>query len=284
MSRKALLPAAGYILFFLCLTLVFSVLNYPKENLTGAVNGWLSEVSDRTIRVESASLKLPLSMKLENVVLDIGENGQILGDAVISPGVLAFLTGKRSIKGKLEGPWGVSRFRARISGDSWSLNVGSLEMDLSEAPLVDDLPFEFDGDVKASLELEMADPSNDLVDGRGRLSGTGMEVQGDLLEALDLSPLRFSSLAAVFTIEDNVLTVGENGLEGDIFTTARGTIRLIPGNPMNSRVDLILDVKPGSETKGGLSTLFAFIGGRPRADGGVSLRIKGTIKRPSITS
>ena len=157
-------------------------------------------------------------------------------------------------------------------------------MDLSEAPLTENLPFELDGDVKASLELEMADPSNDLVDGRGRLSGTGMEVQGDLLEALDLSPLRFSSLAAVFTIEDNVLTVGESGLEGDIFATARGTIRLIPDNPMNSRLNLILDVKPGSETKGGLSTLFTFIGGRPRTDGSVSLRIKGTIKRPSITS
>jgi type II secretion system protein N len=146
------------------------------------------------------------------------------------------------------------------------------------------LPFDLDGSVKAVLELQMPDPSNGFVNGQGHFTGSGIEAHGSLLEALDLSRLRFSNLTAFFTVQDNVLTVKENALEGDLRASARGTVRLVPDDPMNSRLDLILDVKPESETKERLSPAFTLMGARQKADGSVSFRIRGTIRRPSITS
>jgi len=109
-------------------------------------------------------------------------------------------------------------------------------------------------------------------------------IREGVLEPLDLSPLQFSSLRVSFTIQDNVLTFGENGLTGDISASARGTIRLVPANVMGSRLDLVLEVRPGLEKRKSLSSLFTLLGVRQGTDGRVNLRIRGTVGRPSITS
>jgi type II secretion system protein N len=284
MKGKTYLGSAGYILFFLCLTVVFSIMVYPRENLTHAVNGWLSEVSGQALRVGEVSFKPLVSLKLGDIVLDAGKERKVLGDAVVSPLFRALLTGKKAVSGKLDGPWASSRFKVQARQDGWSLDVDSLEVVLDTLPLPEDLPLKLEGNAEAVLEIDVPDPSNIRLQGQGQVTGTDIRALGGALEALGLSPLRFSSMSLFFTIQDNVLTLNENNLTGDISANARGTVRLVPLQPGSSRLDLTLDIKPGPEARERLSPLFSLIGLRQRANGSVLLRIRGTVDRPSVTS
>ena len=59
MNRSVLPRLVGYVLFALCLTVVFTVLNFPGENLTTAVNGMLARSSNGALTVEAASIRFP---------------------------------------------------------------------------------------------------------------------------------------------------------------------------------------------------------------------------------
>jgi type II secretion system protein N len=284
MNRKAYLRPAGYVLFFLCLTLVFCFLNYPGENLASTVNIWLSEASDQVLSVEDVSFKPVFSLKLGGITVDTGKDRQVLGDAVISPVILAFLTGGKAAKGRLDGSWVSSRFKVQSKGDSWNLDVDSLKVKLETLPLPEDLPLELSGGAEASLEVKVPDLSNIRLEGQGQITGTDIQAFGPVLEALGLSPLRFSSLSVFFTIEDNVLTLNENNVTGDISASARGNVRLVPAQPGNSRLNLTLDIKPGAEARERLTPVFSLLGVRQKTDGSIVLRIRGTIDRPSVTS
>lgn len=284
MNRKASLRLTGYVLFFICLTVVFSILNYPQKNLTAALNRQLSDISNGSLHVREVSLRPLLSLKLWGIAVDMREGRQVLGDAVVSPLLFPFLTGKKALRGKLDGHWATSRFKAGYQDGGWNLDVDSLKVKLDALPFPQVLPLELSGAVEANLELNVPDTSDIQMEGQGQITGTDIQASGELLEPLGLAPLRFLSLSVFFTIQDNVLTLNENNLTGDISASARGTVRLVPEQPGNSRLDLTVDIKPGAEAREHLAPVFSLLGVRQRANGRVILRIRGTIDRPSITS
>lgn len=284
MKRRTYLRTAGIVFLYLCLTLVFFIMNYPAENLTAALNRRLSLVSNRALRVEEVSLKPLLSLKLGGVSVDMGKNWQVLGDAVVSPLFVPLLTGKKAVKGNLDGPWVESRFRAGYRDGGWDLDVNSLTVKLETLPLPEDLPLELDGNAEAVLELEVPDASSIQLEGQGQITGTDIQASGGVLEPLGISPLRFPSLSVFFTVQNNVLTLKENNLTGDISASARGTVRLVPSQPGSSHLDLTLDIVPGAEVRDSLAPVLSLLGIRQRANGRIVLRIRGTIDRPSVTS
>jgi len=284
MNRKTFFRLAGYALFFIILTLVFCIVNYPGENLTRTVNGWLSGATGDAVSVRNVSFSPPLSLKLGGVAVDMGKDRRMLGDVRVAPVWLPMLTGNRAASGKLVGPWASSRFVVRSRGEGWGVKVDPLKVSLEALPLPEDAPLKLRGTAAAVLELDFEDPENIQLQGQGHITGTDIEVFGGILEPLGLSPLRFPSLSLFFTVQDNLVTINENSLTGDISATARGTVRLVPSQPGNSRLDLVLDVKPGAEAKKFLSPFYSIWGLKERANGSVILRIRGTVDRPSITS
>jgi hypothetical protein len=110
-----------------------------------------------------------------------------------------------------------------------------------------------------------------------------IEIAGDLLEALNFAPLRISRTAVVATIKDNVLTLGENSIEGDLAVNARGTVKISVDDYEASRLDLIVELKPSLESRGRLLPVFNLMGAKSKPNGSVGMRVRGTVGRPSIT-
>ena len=284
MNRKTSYRLAGYFLWFLLLTLFFALVNFPREYLTSWTNTQLSRATDGAIRVEEASLKFPLSMKLSGVSFDSGAEDLPLGDAVVSPSLVKFLTGGKGAATRIEGQWGAGWVRMALAKEKWAIDLGSVEADLAGLPLPERVQYRFKGEARAAGSLrEGGGPSGKALSGQGELRGEGIEIAGGLLETLGLSPLKFSTLSLFVTVEDSVLNVGENLLEGDFTAKARGTVRLVPDRLDDSRLDLTVEVKPDSSIREKVMPLFGLAGARPRADGSVTFRIRGTIGRPSIT-
>ncbi|UCG37757.1 MAG: type II secretion system protein GspN [bacterium] len=281
MSRPNLVRAVSYLLFLLLLTAAFCVLNFPSEPLTRTVNGWLAGVSDGKLRAASTRVSFPLALTLEGMTLDWEGSSRALGRARVSPRLLALLTGRRKAAARVSGPWGHSQMTFSLKGDQWELGVLSLRVDLGDLTPAGEGDVAADGVVTGTLHLA-APGSGEPLSGEGSLAGQGVTVQGGVLDSLGLSPFRIGSFNGFFTVEDNVLTLGENRVEGDLAGSARGTVRLAPGNLKASRLDLFLDLRPAPEARDKVEPLFTLLGARQSADGRVNLRVRGTLARPTI--
>lgn len=284
MNRQAVLRTILYVICFVFFTLFFLLVNFPSERLTTRINGWMLSSSNGTVTVENARIKLPLSLVLGGITLKHGHGSLDLGEAVVGMRFLGLLTGKKAAKVRLENPWLNSKFTLVSSGEEWDLDVRSMEVDLSELP--DDimtLPLSLEGKLEVSLKLHSKDPSQGVSSGDIRITSGPVEIAGDLLETLGFAPLLISRMSAVGTVEDNVLSLGENFIEGDLIATARGEIKVTPSSYMSSRLNLTAEVKPGSEARERLLPVFTLMGARPGADGSINIRIRGTMGKPSIT-
>jgi type II secretion system protein N len=198
--------------------------------------------------------------------------------------LFTFLSGKSGADVRLENPWLDSSLTFVASREGWDLDVRSMEIDLSQLP--DDimtLPLRLKGKVEVSLNLLSNDPSQDVLSGDVRITSGPIELSGDLLETFGFAPFRISRVMAVATIKDNVVTLGENAIDGDLTAAARGKIRIASANYMASRLDLTLELKPGAEYRKRLLPIFTLMGARPRADGSVNIRVRGTLENPTVT-
>ena len=145
------------------------------------------------------------------------------------------------------------------------------------------LPILLEGEVMVSMKLGSIDQSRGISSGDIILTSDAIEISGDLLETLGFSPLKISRVLATATVEDNVLTLVENSLEGDVNAVARGTVRWAPSNDTASRRDLILEVSPGAGQRERMMPIFTLLGARTRADGSINLRVRGTVGKPAVT-
>jgi type II secretion system protein N len=285
MNRPAVVRSTVYVALFLFFTILFMPVNYPSERLTGQVNGWMSAASNGALTIGNARIKPPLSLKLENVTLEAGQGRSLdVGEVVIGLRLLGLLSGKKGADVRLENPWLNSRLTVISSGDSWHLDIRSMEIDLSELP--DDimaLPLDLDGKINLSLDLQTDDPAQGVSSGEIRITSGPIEVGGELLETLGLTPLRISRILSIATVEENVVELGENAVEGDLTASARGVIRIAPVNYMASRLDLTVQLKLAPGNRERLMPVLKMMGARPKADGTVNLRIRGTVGEPSIT-
>ncbi|MCK5307305.1 MAG: type II secretion system protein GspN [Zetaproteobacteria bacterium] len=285
MNRQVVLYSIIYVALFIFFTLFFIPVNYPPERLTDQVNGWIWAASKGTLTVENARIKLPLSLEVGEITLDVGQGRSVeMGDAVVGMRFLTLLTGKRGADVRLENPWLKSSLNLVSSGEGWDLDVQSMEIELSELP--DDVmpfPLRLDGKIGMSLNLLSNDPSQGISSGEVRITSGPIEIGGDLLKALGFAPLGISRVSAVATVKDNVVTLGETAIEGDLTATARGVIRITSDDYLTSRLDLTVELKPGPGNRERLVPVFTMMGVRPRADGTVNFKIRGTVGEPSIT-
>ena len=285
MNRQVVLYSIIYVALFIFFTLFFIPVNYPPERLTDQVNGWIWAASKGTLTVENARIKLPLSLEVGEITLDVGQGRSVeMGDAVVGMRFLTLLTGKRGADVRLENPWLKSSLNLVSSGEGWNLDVQSMEIELSELP--DDVmpfPLRLDGKIGMSLNLLSNDPSQGISSGEVRITSGPIEIDGDLLKALGFAPLGISRVSAVATVKDNVVTLGETAIEGDLTAAARGVIRIASDDYLTSRLDLTVELKPGPGNRERLVPVFTMMGVRPRADGSVNFRVRGTVGSPSVT-
>jgi type II secretion system protein N len=285
MNRQVVFHSILYAALFIFFTLFFVPVNYPSERLTDQVNGWIWAASKGTLTVENARIKLPMSMEVAGITLDVGQGRSVdMGGAIVGMRFLTLLTGKRGAHVRLENPWLQSSLSLVSSGQSWDLDVQSMEFKLSELP--DDvmpIPLRLDGMIRMSLNFLSNDLSQGISSGDVKITSEPIEIGGDLLEALGFAPLGISRISAVATVKDNVVTLGETTLEGDLPAAVRGVIRIASDDYLTSRLDLTVELKPGPGNRKRLVPVFTMMGVRPRADGTINFKIRGTVGSPSIT-
>jgi len=282
MNRKAALRYIIYLAILLIFTIFFIVLNFPAKKTTQLVNQTLAEISDSKVTAGKAEFILPFSLKVEDLSVQGSKGPLDLGEAIVTPSLLALITGGKKADVRLQGPWIMSRFSIASQGDGGVFVLRSMEIDLSRLPETDSLPFELSGNVEATADLQTEDWTKGIFGGEARSTSGGIVADGGLLETFGLAPLAFSRFSAFATIENNVMTLGETFLEGDISATARGTVQIIPADYTVSRLDVTVELKVAPKYRERLKPVFGLMGARPRADGTVNFRIRGTIGRPAI--
>ena len=284
MKRQAVLHSAAYALLFVFFTFLFTLVNYPSAKLTSQVNRWVLEASDGALTVGSARIKSPLSLGIGGLVLKSYLGPLDLGSGAVRLRPLGLLLGKRGVDVRLENPWLDLNMTIVTSEDGWGLRVRSMELDLSRLPgEFMALPLDMEGKVEGAAELQSGDSAKEIGSGEARIDSGPIEVQGELLDVLGVAPLKISRIFAVATVKDNVVTLGENGIEGDLKASARGVIRISPANYNSSRLDLTVELEPGPGNRERLAPVFSLMGARPGGDGGVKIRVRGTLGRPSVT-
>ena len=284
MNLKAVYRILIYVGVFVFFTLFFIVVNYPSEKLTDQVNAWIVPASNGTLAAGNARVKLPFSLELGEISLNLDYGSLKLGKAVVRPHVLGIIGGKRAADVNLEGPWLDSSLSVVAEGQSLDLDVKHAVVDLAMLPEgIFPVPLEWVGKVELSGELFSKDLGREISSGDARITSEPITVGGDILSAVGFAPLKITSISAIATVEDNVLTLGENAVEGDVNATARGVIRLTPANYRASQLDLTLQIKPDPGSQERLKPIFTMMGAHIRADGSINLRVRGTVGKPSIT-
>lgn len=285
MKRPGVLRLTVYGTVLILFTVLFTVVNYPTERLSVYVSEWIVSATDGAVTTGDARIRLPFALVVSDITLREGVARPLnLGEAVIRPGILAFLSGKKAADVRLSNPWFRLRSRVVSSADSLDLAVRDAEIDLGELP--EDLfpvPLELSGKVRLSLDLVTEALSRETFSGNIRLSSGPIVITGDLLQTLGLSPFNITGVSAVASVKDNVASLGENSVEGDLSAVANGEIRLLPADPAASRLNLDVKLTPGPDKKEKMGPIFALMGTRIRADGNINIRVRGTIKRPVVT-
>jgi type II secretion system protein N len=284
MNRQAILQTTLYLALFIFFTLFFISFNYPSERLTDQINGWIFNASGGTLTVGKARVKPLLSLELERINLKLEKGLLDLGGADVDIHLLAFLWGKRGADARLENPWLSSDLTLLSSGEGWDVDVQVMEIDLSKLPNeIMTLPLRLNGKVGAVLNLLSSYPSTGISSGDIRITSEPIEIGGEILEALGIAPIRISRVSGVASIKDNVVTLKENAIEGDIMATARGAIWMDPADYSASRLDITVDLSPGPGTRERLLPVFKLLGAHLRADGTINFRVRGTLGRTAIT-
>jgi type II secretion system protein N len=226
-----------------------------------------------------------MSIKAGKVLVRSGTGDFMdLGTAVARPGLIGLLTGKQSADVHLVNPWLETDFTVVSSGESRTLDVRSASIDLSSLP--EDMityPVTLEGLLEASLAVGLTGTPRAVLSGDVSVGSEDIEIGGDLLQTLGVAPLSISRFLATGTIRDNVLTLGENAVEGDLGAVARGTVRIDPANYLASRLDLTVEITTDPRVRDRLVPLFSLLGARARADGSIILRVRGAVGRPSVT-
>jgi len=283
MKRSSIFHVISYSALFVLFTFLFFLANYPSARLADQVNSWVVPATDGSVRVDNAGIRFPLSVHLDGITMKLDQGSISLGKAVVDPHLLGFIAGKRAADVKLENPWLELNLTFGSSSEKWNLNVRSAEIDLSRLPKeIMTFPVSLKGKVDANLKLRSEDPSDGVTSGDIRITSGPVTISGDLLKALGFDPLSLSRGSVVATVKDNVVSLKETDLEGDLTASARGQIKLNTNDIMASRLDLILDVRPSVDKKERFAQILKLLNKRPRADGSTRFRIRGTLGKPSM--
>ncbi|TNF46940.1 type II secretion system protein GspN, partial [bacterium] len=165
MKGRSGLRTAIYLLFFLLVTVVLILVNFPMEKVTDRINEELGTASGNKTSVKSAHFSLPLSLVLTDVTLSVNGEQLNVGDARVTPHLLSLLDSSRGANVAFVGPWGKLPMSVVTDGGGWSLEGGSDKIQISLLPGFEDLPVDIAGDLSINGDL------NYLPEGQGSLSG-----------------------------------------------------------------------------------------------------------------
>jgi type II secretion system protein N len=278
--------AFRYLLYFALFSLFstfFFIATFPGVRMTAMVNGQLRSLSNGSVAVTKTSLSFPWSVHLKGVTTSISGETLDLGDATVSPDLAALFTGRKGVKVKFAGIAGMGKISIRTSKAGGKVVASPLKIDLSGLSRLIQLPVQLEGLVAGEVTVETGDISGSVWSGEGTLSAGSIIMSGPLLEAFGMAPFNLSGLKLFFTLDENLVKLGENEVQGDIGAKIRGTMKLDPRRPEKSRLDLVVELHPTAANREKLSPVLTIMGARPNADGSVQLKVKGTVGRPSVT-
>ncbi len=284
MNRQSAFRNLLYFALFSLFTAVFFLATFPTERLTSLINDQVRSASNGTVAVKETSLAFPWSIRLKGITTSISGEARNLGDATVSPDLVAIFTGRKGVKVRFAGTAGKGKVSFKTSETEIKVVAAPLNIDLSGVSRLLQLPVQMEGLVTGEVTVETGDVNGGVWSGEGAFSAGSITMNGSLLDAFGMAPFNLSGLKLFFTVEDNLVKLGENEVQGDIGAKVRGTVKLDPRRPENSRLDLVVVLRPGADTREKLSPLLTLMGARPRADGSVQLKVKGTVGRPDVTS
>lgn len=277
------LRITAYLAFFLFLTVVFIILNFPMDMVADKVNGELSALSKGAAHVESVRFSLPMSLTLSDLTVDV--NGQKLdvGEARVTPHLQSLVGSSRGADVVVSGPWGDLPLSLVIRNGGWDLSGGSDNIVLSLLPGADGLAVDIQGSLSAGTDLSYVSEGAGSLSGKVSLVLGDAVVSGGVMEMFGIKPVNLKNVQTFLTIEKNLLTLGETRIEGDVMGDGRGTVRLVPNDPGSSRLDLTINLRPSLEARERLAPLFNLLGGGGKPGSSVALRIRGTVDQPQVS-
>jgi len=272
-----------YVLFFLFLTAIFVFANFPMDMVTNRANKELSTLSGGAARVKSARFSLPASLVISELTVDPGGGDLNIGDARVTPHLRSLLGSSRGADVVITGPWGKLPISFVTQSGGWDLSGDSNKIELSLLPGADGLPVDIEGSLSITTDLNYVPEGNGSLSGKINLGLNSAVVSGQAMEMFGVKPVNLKNVQVFMTIEKNLLTFGETKIEGDVMGEGRGTIRLDPTDPGNSRLDLTLNLRPSLDARERLAPLFTLLGAGRKPDSSVTVRIRGTIDQPQVS-
>lgn len=282
MARKLLRPGV-YVLLFLLFTVLFAVMNLPQERIAGYVNAWMRENVGDLFTAEAVRVKPPLSLHISGINMRLGGGDLPLGDLVVTPGLRSLLSSRKSLSALLEGDWGQIPLSLKVDRDSWVLDTKGHGMDLSLSPAAGYLPLDLVGAMSADAHLEGTTGGQSRFSGEGSFLLTDVRLSSDMLDMIGVGKVSLSEVRLYWSAEDNLVTFRETKAVGDITGEMGGTILVYPGNPEASRVNLTLNLRPSPEATERFETVLSLLGSKRGPDGGVRVRVRGTLGEPKFS-
>ncbi|NOY87186.1 MAG: type II secretion system protein GspN, partial [Deltaproteobacteria bacterium] len=272
-----------YLLLFLSGTAIFLISTFPGGRMAEMLNARMKDVTGGVLSMDSAAFVFPLSLKVTGLDAMIGGAHVNLGNAMVSFGLKSFVGHDRSAGIVLKGPWGELPVTLEKEGRTWHIKGRGKGIELARIPGGQNLPVKLSGRLSLDVDLDVDS------DGKGKISGKGnarvgdASLSGGAMDILGAGSLGISRALVFWTVKDNLLTLGETTVQGDIIGDARGTALLFPSNIKNSRLNMTLSLRPSASSRKRLAPLFLLAGARAKTDGSVTVQVRGTVGNPKIS-
>ncbi len=282
MKRFSRFRPVAYVLLFLVFAGIFFIITFPGESITRTINAGLKNAYGDLASIDSARFSPPTSIKVDGIRVRVDGDDLEIGRARISPSILSMLSSMKRWKIDLAGAWGKIPLKIGMGDGRWEMSAKGADIDVSKL-LLDDLPVEMAGRIILNSELVIVGKESMNISGKGNMALDKVVLSGGPMEMFGIDHLEFDKGKAFWSIRENVVTIGENGVEGDIIGNVRGTIQLDPDNLVRSRLNMILNLRPSPKAADKLSLLFSLAGGKKNPDGSVNVKIRGTLGDPKYS-
>jgi type II secretion system protein N len=278
-SSQGLYCAAGFGLFLLGLLCSF-YLAFPGAILKERM---IHELETRLpVQVDIAEATLRPLLTLTGELMTIRLSGQPeallqIDSFHIDPRWVGVLTGDPGLDGEIHTGAGELSFNWQSSGPL-AAAADALPLDL---PLATSPPTRLAGTL-ATAQVVTEVPLQKDTASRIDLSFSQVAVQG--LEALttNATGLRLGTLSLRLTGQGASFSVEQLETNGeDLVVSGDGTFMLVTAKPQNSRINLNLTVRAGSQADPTLASLLK-LAGTQQSDGSRKLRLTGTLANPVI--
>ncbi len=271
--------AVGLGLFFLGLFLSF-YLAFPNQPLKQRLVHELEARLPIQVELAEATWQPLLTLAGKGMAIRQSDPPRALfhvDSFAVAPQWLTLFTGDPGLTGAMKVSTGELAFSWRRSG-ALTLIANSLPLDI---PLATSPETRFSGNL-ASGEVTTSAPLQSTTESQFDIQLRQVSVLG--LEALTANPngLHLGEISLQMSGQGTSLTIARlEATGGDLVVSGNGTLMLVTASPENSRINLNLTVRAGSQADPTLAGLLELVGTR-QADGSRKLRLTGSLAKPVI--